>query len=107
MAQMAEDAGLPIERHTTTASNKYSLAQGIPMVAALFEKGIIDIPHMEGDCRTLTNMLTNELASFTWAQGKILSTAAHDDIVLALWIAVKSLKDSELDFNLSFLDTRP
>ena len=106
MAQAAEDEGLPIERHTTTASNKFSLAQGIPMVAALFEKGIIDIPHKEGESRRLAKILINELASFTWSQGKILSTAAHDDMVLALWIAVKALRDSEFAYNLSYVDTR-
>lgn len=105
MFQMAEDAELPVTRHTTT-SNKYSLAHGIPMVAALFEKGVISIPYKDGDCRATVNELVKELGSFSWAQGKIKSTALHDDMVLALWIAVKGCRDSTPNLQITYVDTK-
>lgn len=72
-------AGLPIVPHTTT-SKKHSVFEGVPGLALLFELGRIDLCAARDIERGLVDTLAAELHG--------LGLEAHDDLVMALWMAV-------------------
>ena len=101
--QMLNDQGVPAQGQTTSAKNKYDLHQGIPNLAALFEQGRIHIPRGNQMSQDITDVLVQELSTFTWDEnkGKIQGIGAHDDCPMSLWIAIKATKIGA--FNWSFL----
>lgn len=75
--------GLPIVGHTTTAL-KSSIWEGVPGMALMWEQGRIDLCHATERERERVGQLVQELHG--------LGHEAHDDIVMALWIALTALR---------------
>lgn len=69
---------LPIVPHTTT-SKKHSIWDGVPGMALMFELGRIDLCWDEPAERERVDTVANELHG--------LGLEAHDDTVMALWMA--------------------
>lgn len=75
--------GLPIVGHTTTRT-KSSLWEGVPGMALAFELGRVDLAHATEQERAKVDVLITE------AHG--LGREAHDDTVMALWMAITVIR---------------
>jgi hypothetical protein len=73
-----EDADIPLAGQWT-GTNVNDPYRGVPSLAALFERGKIILPYADVPSRRASDILVDEFHS--------LGTAAHDDIVAAVWIA--------------------
>lgn len=70
----------------TYSANKNALDQGIPALRMLLEGGKLKIP-WDPSTRETVQTWIGEMQSFGWADGKLQGVGAHDDTVVALWIA--------------------
>jgi hypothetical protein len=75
--------GLPIVGHTTTSA-KSSVWEGVPGMALMWELGRIDLCHATERERSKVDTLVQELHG--------LGLEAHDDTVMALWMAVTTIR---------------
>lgn len=75
--------GLPIVGHTTTSA-KRSVWEGVPGMALMFELGRIDFRHANERERGRIDTLCAELHG--------LGLEAHDDTVMALWMAITTIR---------------
>ena len=94
ICQLAEAEGLPVRRHTTTASNKHSYEAGVPALYNILNDGKLILPYKEGPARKLVSELFNELTSLTYENGKLICVEGHDDMVMSLWIALRGCRHS-------------
>jgi hypothetical protein len=103
-AGMMEDAGLPVMRHTT-GSDKYSLTEGIPAIAVLFENSLVRLPRGDEHSRDITDTLGMQLTSFCYDpdKGKLVFVMDHDDDAMAFWQGIRGLKYSGTKFGFSFM----
>jgi len=70
----------PVLGHTTRAGNKASLFEGVPSLAALFERGRVSLPAGDERSRRLCGLLIDQLHG--------LGLERHDDLAMAFWFAV-------------------
>tara|TARA_Y100000296_G_scaffold80710_1_gene106696 strand:+ start:911 stop:2557 length:1647 start_codon:yes stop_codon:yes gene_type:complete len=70
----------------TYSGNKNALDQGIPSLRMLLENGKLKIP-WDRATRSVVETWLGEMQSFGWAEGKMQGIGAHDDTVMALWMA--------------------
>ena len=89
---------LPICKFTTTAE-KHALDKGIPSLRILLENGKFRIPRGDKRSVELTDLLIEEMHSFTFQDGKVISVGGHDDMALALWIADQAVKRGGFQFS--------
>lgn len=68
------------------SANKNALDQGVPGLRMLLENGKMRIP-WDPDTRETVELWLTEMQAFGWSSGKLQGVGAHDDTVLALWIA--------------------
>jgi len=101
--QMALDAGLPAEDHNTGV-NKYSLTEGLPGLAIAFQQGHVKMPRGDQNSIDITDMLCQQLNSFTFDpdKKKLTSVAEHDDIAMALWQGMRGARHVSA-FTFSFI----
>ncbi|MCK5161523.1 MAG: hypothetical protein KAQ99_08125 [Candidatus Aureabacteria bacterium] len=93
--EMARRTDLPIDSYTT-GSEKHSLEVGILSLRKLFENKKWKIPRANERAKVLTDRLLFELHALIIENGKVKTTADHDDMALALWItnqAIETWKD--------------
>lgn len=84
----AKEDGLPVEGHHTSAKSKYSLEEGLPSLAILFEQGRIHFPYGDPKSKAMTDMIFEELAGMAWSDKGIEGTTEHDDTVMSLLMAI-------------------
>lgn len=75
--------GLPVVGHTTTSA-KRSVWEGVPGMALMWELGRIDLCHANEAERRKVDTLVQELHG--------LGLEAHDDTVMALWMAITTIR---------------
>ena len=95
LADLAKDAGVrTIEEFTTHKGNKRSMKEGLPSLAALFERDEIKIPYAPGKSREVADDLMSEFNSMGFDQdkGSIESVSEHDDIVMSTYMAIQYLR---------------
>lgn len=78
-----ERPDLPIKPHTTD-KKKHDVFEGVPMLATLLERGRMDLCAATPKERKMRAVLTGELRNLGWA--------AHDDTVMALWMAALTVR---------------
>ena len=101
--QMMNDANLPVVSHTTGV-NKYSLENGVPALAVLFEQNRVRFPRGDQKSKDITDLICGELASMTFTdKGKLEGVGEHDDCAMSLWIAIRAAKYVRQDFDFSFV----
>jgi hypothetical protein len=101
LSDMAKQRGLKnIEPFNTTGNLKKDLYQGLPSLSALFERGNIRMPYKEGSTRDTINWVCGEFNSvaFNEDNGKLESTADHDDSVMSSFMAINDLRESKVNF---------
>lgn len=72
-----------------TGSEKHNVELGVPSLRQLFESEKLLLP-WSADSRQKTNIIVEELVSWTIDAGKVISVAQHDDTTIALWKAVQA-----------------
>lgn len=101
--QMMQEANLPVVSHTTGV-NKYSLENGVPALAVLFEQSRMRFPRGDQHSKDITDLVCGELASMTFTdKGKLEGVGEHDDTAMSLWISVRAAKYVRQDFDFSFI----
>tara|TARA_R110000796_G_scaffold84292_1_gene183830 strand:- start:330 stop:1679 length:1350 start_codon:yes stop_codon:yes gene_type:complete len=104
---LQKNTDLPLKAHytgggnvdmksSTAAANKADPWQGVPSMAALFENGKVSLPSGNEQSRQFSEALIKEL----WGLGR----EAHDDIVMALWIAETELRRATFVHQIGFSD---
>ena len=84
----------------TYSANKNSLDRGVPGLRMLFENKKIHMPWDEST-REKINVWVSEMQSFAFSKGKLRGVGAHDDTVLAFWMADQAARiggSFKLDF---------
>jgi len=88
---LAKDMGINVVPHTTT-TNKYDLRTGLPGMSVVFEQMRIRLPMADERSKGVVDTFVQEATGVTWSdKGKLENTTTHDDCVMSLWIAIKSL----------------
>jgi len=88
---------LPVKAFKTggrgdTITNKNHLQKGVPKVAILFENGKVILPWGDRYSRKMGKELFKEALAMMFVKGKgIQAVTGHDDIILALWMAIQGL----------------
>lgn len=102
MADMAEDAGLPVFPHHT-GTNKYDFKHGLPGVALLFQRGKIKFPRGDQFSKDMTDLICSEFASVTWTDKGLEGVGEHDDCPMSTWLASLAAKHVTRGLGISFI----
>jgi len=73
----------------TYSANKNAFDQGVPSLRMLLENRKLRIPDFPSSKETIDEWV-NEMQAFAWSNGKLQGVGAHDDLVMAFWIANKA-----------------
>lgn len=82
----------------TVSQNKNSLEGGVPALRVLLENRKFRIPRGDAESIEMTDKWVQEMKAFTWADGKLQGVGAHDDLVMACWIADRAIRDTGFSF---------
>jgi len=94
--QLISETDLPVVGHTT-GREKMDVYRGVPSLSVLFENGKYRLPKGDERSARLVDVLANELVG--------LGVEAHDDTVMALWMAECGIrKIREQDAALEVID---
>lgn len=96
--ELIRTTDLPIRKFTTTLQ-KNSLDKGVPSLRVLLENGKFRIPRGDKHSVEQTDIWIDEMRSFTWQDGKLLSVGGHDDTVLAAWICDQAIRQGGFQFS--------
>lgn len=102
-ADMASDENLPVVPHTTTASNKNDLTNGLPGLALMFERGRIKMPYGDQFSKDIVDLILSEFSSVAWTDKGIQGIGGHDDCTMSTWLAKRGMDLQNSSFGLSFL----
>ena len=84
---------LPIEGKQVSASGKRSWESGLPQLRSLFEKKMIEFPYETENDKKLTNEIIKQFKGIIMDDdGKFGNQGYHDDIPIAMWMAVEASK---------------
>jgi hypothetical protein len=78
--ELKNRSDLPVAGHTTGRGNKASFTEGVPSLAALFERQKVSLPAGDERSRRLVGQLVDQLHG--------LGFEKHDDLAMAFWFAV-------------------
>jgi len=78
--ELKNRSDLPVEGHTTGRGNKSSFTEGLPSLAALFERRKVVLPSGDERSRRLCGELIDQLHGLGYEK--------HDDLAMAFWFAV-------------------
>jgi len=102
LSDMARQRGLKnIEEFTTTGSSKKNLYDGLPSLAAMFERGQIKIPYKADDgSKEKAESLFKEFngVSFRPDKGTLESVEGHDDQVMSCFFGITDLRVNKNTF---------
>lgn len=104
LSGLAQERGLKnIEPFTTTEGNKKDLYTGLPSLSAMFERGQIKCPYAPGETKQAVDIMFGEFSSITFKSdnGKLEAASGHDDICMASFLAVNSLREDEKEIKVS------
>lgn len=104
LSGLAKERGLKnIEPFTTTEGNKKDLYTGLPSLSAMFERGQIKCPYAMGETRQAVDLMFGEFSSITFRSdnGKLEAVSGHDDVVMANFLAINSLREDDKEVQVS------
>ena len=90
--EMIRTTDLPIYKFVTTAGAKNSLDAGVPGLRTLIENGKLRLARGDAESVKVTDPLLAEFAAFSWVDGKLQGVGAHDDTVMATWLADQGVR---------------
>lgn len=96
LASLAIDNALdlPLYAHYTSGSNKNNVWEGVPSLSAMFQTGKISLPYGNTRTQLEVDTLISEFAG--------LGVEAHDDCVMAFWIASLRLRKGTFKHQVCF-----
>jgi len=104
MLELAKQNGIKAEGHVTTGHNKKDMYEGVPALAILFERGQMRMPRGDEKSRATTDLICSEFNSITFTdKGKLQASSEHDDTVMAIFFAIRSLTNVSDKINISFV----
>lgn len=89
-SELRRETDLPVKEFVTLATNKYPLDRGVPGQRLLLENRKLIIPRGDEYSVTITDMWMQECHQFGYIDGKLQGVGAHDDTVMAWWIATEA-----------------
>ena len=92
--EMIRKTDLPIAKFVTSAGGKNSLDTGVLGLRPLIENGKFRLARGNAESIQKTDVLIAELGAFAWVDGKLQGVGAHDDTVMATWIADQAVRAS-------------
>jgi hypothetical protein len=92
--EMIRKTDLPIGKFVTSAGGKNSLDTGVLGLRPLIENGKLRLARGNAESIQKTDVLIAELGAFAWVDGKLQGVGAHDDTVMATWIADQAVRAS-------------
>lgn len=95
LSDLARDMGVrTIEEFTTHKGNKRNMKDGLPSLAAIFERDEIKIPYKHGRSKENADWLLGEFNSvgFNQDKGTLESISEHDDGVMSTYMAIQYLR---------------
>jgi phage terminase large subunit-like protein len=98
LSDMARQRGIKnIQEFTTTGANKKNWYDGLPSLAALYERGQIKIPYKEGKTRETSDIIFQEFnsVSFRPDKGTLESVSGHDDCCMSCYFALTDLRENK------------
>lgn len=81
----ADQEGLPVVPHVTTAAKKNDLMKGLPGVAIMFERMKIKFPRGDEYSRNVTDLICSEFSSVAFTDKGLESVGGHDDCCMSTW----------------------
>lgn len=96
--ELRRETDLPIKEFVTLATNKYPLDKGVPGQRLLLENKKMVIPRGDELSISLTDIWLNECRQFGYIDGKLQGIGAHDDTVMAWWLATEASRSGGFNF---------
>lgn len=96
--ELIRTTALPIQPFTTTAQ-KHKLDKGLPSLRLLLENRKVRIPRGDKNSVDMTNILIEELNSFTFREGKLESVGQHDDVAMSFYICDQAVRQGAFSFS--------
>ena len=90
--ELIRTTDLPIGKFVTSAAGKNSLESGVPGLRPLIENGKLRFARGDAESIQRTDPLIAELGCFAWVDGKLQGVGAHDDGVMALFLADQAVR---------------
>lgn len=107
LVEMLKNEGLTnIKPFTTGGANKKSLTEGLPSLAALFERGVIKMPYRQSDSsKEKTDIILGEFNSIAFRSDKntLESVGGHDDTVMSAFFAISELRNNNIRFQIDLV----
>ena len=100
--QEGDKLGLPVMGHTT-GIDKFSLKEGWPAVAILFERGKMHIPIGDKHSQDVKDLIFSDLSSVAFTDKGLESVGEHDDISSSIWLASLGANKLSTGFKYAFL----
>lgn len=100
--QEGDKLGLPVMGHTT-GIDKFSLKEGWPAVAILFERGKMHIPIGDKYSQDVKDLIFSDLSSVAFTDKGLESVGEHDDISSSIWLASLGANKLSTGFKYAFL----
>lgn len=96
--EMRRMTDLPVKEFVTHATNKYPLDRGVPGLRILLENKKFIIPRGDAYSVQMTDIWIDEATSFGFVDGRLQGIGAHDDTVMAWWMACEAKKAGGFSF---------
>jgi hypothetical protein len=96
--EMRRTTDLPVKPFVTHAQNKNPLDRGVPSLRVLLENEKVVIPRGDEYSVEQTNTWISECTQIGFVDGKIQGIGAHDDTVMAWWLAEEAVKAGGFSF---------
>jgi hypothetical protein len=88
--ELIRETDLPIKKYETGVE-KHALDKGIPSLRLLLENRKFRIPRGDERSIEMTDTWISEMRAFAFDKGKVVSVAAHDDLVMACWLCEQGI----------------
>lgn len=96
-SEFFKNSTLPLSGHTVTHSGKNSLDTGILSLRPMFENCRFRFPYKTARDKALTDEVVLQFNGVVKKGSKIGNETYHDDIVMAIWHAVRASQSSKFD----------
>jgi len=89
LGELKRTTNLPVVAHRT-GSQKNSFDKGVPKIRTMMDNGKIKIPRGDDYSIEKTAPLIEQLSNFGFVDGKVRGVGDHDDLPMALWMAIEA-----------------
>lgn len=103
--EMKRTTDAPVKEFHTSSQNKTPLDKGIPGLRILLENRKVIIPRGDRYSREQTDIWMEECQAFGFVDGKLEGIGAHDDCVMAWWMASEARKMGGFGFSMGDEDS--